>query len=375
MNAVQRGPRPGRILGVVALACLALQFPGSLVWSGLALGAWLVATACLDRASLRRMWMPRFWAVTLLLALATGVLLGQKEATGSGALVSWQGLEAGALLVVRGALIFGLTSWASHAIPGPRLLRILARVGLASLGRAASVALSTVPHLQQRLVAMWQDGERSRDRGHIGRIKEFAVLAFCETVRLAQGLAADRARVAAILGSPGVGKTSTLLQVAERLREAGLQVGGVAQPALYRDGARVGYELLDLATGEKRPFATLTSQGGIDGTRFAFDEAGWVWAAERIRAAMRTADVVAVDEVGRIEAKGDGHMRALLGPATFGRARWWLLAVRSDCADAIQEQVGEFAVRVTLDAMPQTNGLVARIVTEVCNSYSRREPT
>ena len=157
-----------------------------------------------------------------------------------------------------------------------------------------------------------------------------------------------RVRVAALQGAPGEGKTTRILAIAARLREAGLKVCGVVQPAVHVDGKRTGYDLLDVATGDRVPFARVAEATRPGGPRFAFDKAGWAWASERIRQARQDADVVVVDEIGRLEASGGGHLEALREAVPGGRERWWLLSVRRDGAAAIQQWVGGFDLREDL---------------------------
>ena len=54
------GPLRSAILGAAAAASVALQVGGSLRWSAVALGLWLLALLVLDRDLLRRLWLPRF---------------------------------------------------------------------------------------------------------------------------------------------------------------------------------------------------------------------------------------------------------------------------------------------------------------------------
>jgi len=357
MNVGAGGRAADRVLGVLAVACVALQFPGTLALSAVSLAAWLAALAWLDRPALRRMWMPRFFAITVVLALATGVVLGRKDFQAWGVPLSSDGFAAGALMVVRGALIFGLSTWAGPAVAGRRLPGLLRHVGLERLGASAAVALGLLPELQARLGAAPRiqasagtGGNPGGRAGRIGRLHARAVSAFCETVRLAEDLARAvarpaRVRVAALQGAPGEGKTTRILAITARLREAGLEVGGVVQPAVHMDGKRTGYDLLDVATGDRVPFARVAPATRPGGPRFAFDKAGWDWASERIRRARRDADVVVVDEVGRLEASGGGHLEALRVAMPGGRERWWLLSVRRDGAAAVQQWVGGFDLR------------------------------
>ncbi len=54
-----------------------------------------------------------------------------------------------------------------------------------------------------------------------------------------------------ITGPPGIGKTTILLKTVTILKERGLNVGGMLSREVRENGARVGFEILDL-TSEKR---------------------------------------------------------------------------------------------------------------------------
>ncbi len=376
MSHLAGRPRGDRLLAVIAVACIGMQFPGTLPLSLTALATWMAAVAWLDRPVLRRMWMPRFWAITLVLALGTGFLLGRPDLDLWGIPLSTGGLTAGGLMIARGALILGLTSWAARAMTAGRLRRALSAVGLEPLGGAAAVAVGLLPEMQGRLREIAQAQSGIGTNGRFFRLREVAVAGFCETLLLAERIAAGkgpgrRARIAAVVGAPGEGKTTTVLRMAQRLREAGLRVGGVVQPG-WTDGVRTGYALLDLATGWTRSFAILVPDPPPGGPRFRFDDAGWAWAADRIREARRTADVVVVDEIGRIEAAGGGHLLALRAVIWDERAGWWLLSVRADGADAVEQEVGGFEVRMDLapgddERSADVQAMVARMVDTVSN--------
>jgi nucleoside-triphosphatase len=52
-----------------------------------------------------------------------------------------------------------------------------------------------------------------------------------------------------LTGPPGCGKTSVLLNLAEKLRANGHIVGGIICPEIRRGGARTGFRILDLMGG------------------------------------------------------------------------------------------------------------------------------
>ena len=157
----------------------------------------------------------------------------------------------------------------------------------------------------------------------------------------------------AIAAPPRHGKTTTLLALARGLARAGTSCTGVAQPALYQGGRVVGYELVDIPSGERRPFAkrrghpsssTLWSRDRLPtpgALPFRFDDTGLAWAAARIQ---RPADVLLVDELGWLEAAGHGHLPALQTALSGGLHRAVVLAVRMDALPAIEAHLGSFRV-------------------------------
>jgi nucleoside-triphosphatase THEP1 len=149
-------------------------------------------------------------------------------------------------------------------------------------------------------------------------------------------------KLAAVVGARQSGKTTTLRELAEALSASGLVVGGVVQIAALEAGQPVAYELEDVATGARRQLARRRSGAAPRGLGFEFDEDAWGWAADVLRRAREHCDVVVVDELGRLEATGAGHLPALRTPVIREKAHLWLLGVRADAASAIESRLGSF---------------------------------
>ncbi|HUU03476.1 MAG TPA: nucleoside-triphosphatase [Myxococcota bacterium] len=333
-----------RVPAFIALGCIFLQIPGRLLPALAALAIWLVCLALCDRQGLLRMARPRFWIVSLVLAVACGLLLGRRDTKFLGMLISSSGMQSGLLMVVRGAFIFGLSIWASRALSGITRARLGRRSG--RLTGAVGAAFRLLPELGERLRCEWRAAPPKK-----GRLRRIGVLAadmLVHTARIAEQAAqratASRGRLlVAVLGPPDSGKTTTIREIADRLRGRRLAVAGVSQPKDFRNGSTLGYNLRDEASGENRSFAVPNpSSGRQDLTGYKFDPGGWLWARELISSACGSADVVIVDELGSLEAAGKGHMPALMASIRKGRCVW-LVGVRKGFERAIQQRTGPFS--------------------------------
>ena len=69
-------------------------------------------------------------------------------------------------------------------------------------------------------------------------------------------------RILLITGSPGVGKTTLLLKVAEALKANGYGVGGMISRDVRTSGSRVGFEVTDLNSGNKGWLASVQQEIG-----------------------------------------------------------------------------------------------------------------
>lgn len=153
----------------------------------------------------------------------------------------------------------------------------------------------------------------------------------------------------AMVGGRETGKSSALAALVMEIEKRGLGVGGVLQPAVHEGGERIGYDLLDVADGSRFPFARKKPVVGPDELSFEFDPRGWTWARDRIREARWHADLLVVDELGKLEARGEGHMAALGAPFwSDERAPVWVLSIRDLALDPVVDRIGAMDVVVRL---------------------------
>lgn len=65
-----------------------------------------------------------------------------------------------------------------------------------------------------------------------------------------------------VTGPPRSGKTTVLRRVTDHLESRGLRPGGIVCPELRSDGDRVGFEVVDLATGDRGVMAHVDREEG-----------------------------------------------------------------------------------------------------------------
>lgn len=115
-----------------------------------------------------------------------------------------------------------------------------------------------------------------------------------------------------LTGRPGVGKTTVLLRIVERLKKRGLKVGGLVSREVREDGSRVGFKVIDLEDGREGWLAHIRQPVGprIGKYRVCMRDLESI-GVEAILKAIREADVVVIDEVGPMELFSQSFKRAV----------------------------------------------------------------
>ena len=109
-------------------------------------------------------------------------------------------------------------------------------------------------------------------------------------------------RLFLVTGRPGVGKTTVLLNAANELKTKGYTVGGMLSREVRQEGARIGFEIVDFATGQRGWLAHVNQPTGPQVSKYRvdlhdLDQIG----VNAIRNALKDAEVVIIDEIGPME--------------------------------------------------------------------------
>lgn len=115
-----------------------------------------------------------------------------------------------------------------------------------------------------------------------------------------------------LTGCPGVGKTTALLRIAEDLKAKGQSVGGMISREVRICGERVGFEILDLNNGRHGWLAHVNQKIGPRIGKYKvnmkdLEDIG----VSAIEQAVRSMDVVVIDEIGPMELVSEKFQAAV----------------------------------------------------------------
>ncbi len=123
-----------------------------------------------------------------------------------------------------------------------------------------------------------------------------------------------------ITGLPGAGKTYVLQKVIEMLEEGGLTIGGMINDPIMEGRHKTGCSVRDLVTGDSEVFAstdiesrTVVGKMGVDIE--ALEKIG----VAAIKRACEECDIVAIDEVGRLEVECPAFIEAVKEALELGK--------------------------------------------------------
>ena len=138
------------------------------------------------------------------------------------------------------------------------------------------------------------------------------------------------------------GKTTFLRAYLAQKAHQGRAIGGIVSPAVFENDQCVGYDLIDVRSGTRRPLARL----------FAFDQSclavGKYWLevnaikagnAAIVSAVRERLDITAIDEVGPLEFRGQGWALALeRALQEYAAERELVVVVRPSLVDKLPDR-------------------------------------
>lgn len=123
-----------------------------------------------------------------------------------------------------------------------------------------------------------------------------------------------------ITGLPGAGKTYVLQKVIEMLEESGLTIGGMINDPIMEGRHKTGCSVRDLITGDSEIFASTDIESRVVVEKMGIDvEALEKVGVTAIKRAGEECDIVAIDEVGRMEVESNAFIEAVKEALELGK--------------------------------------------------------
>ncbi|MHC4155475.1 MAG: nucleoside-triphosphatase [Planctomycetota bacterium] len=154
----------------------------------------------------------------------------------------------------------------------------------------------------------------------------------------------ERDRLVFWTGPKHSGKTTAAGELATRAREEGFCVAGLLAPAVYERNRLVGFDAVDVRTGEQVSPASHRKETG-EGEGFRFTERGHKLGKAALDVStVRSAELVIVDEFGPMELQGNGwrdQVDLLLAETDAAI----LLVVREELVEEVERLYGDYGGR------------------------------
>jgi len=182
-------------------------------------------------------------------------------------------------------------------------------------------------------------------------------------------------RLLFVTGQPGVGKTTLLLHVVDNLKTKGYKVGGMTSSEVREQGTRIGFEIVNLQTGQKGWLAHIRQRVGpqVGKYRVNLDDLKNI-GADSILNAIENADITVVDEIGPMELFSQAFKDAIQRAVDSGKPLLGTIHFRAQdpLMNAIRKRDDVEIIEVTVENRGSINSLItAKILKILQNSIGK----
>lgn len=132
-----------------------------------------------------------------------------------------------------------------------------------------------------------------------------------------------------ITGPPGIGKTTLLNKIKNKIKDRGYSIGGMYCPEIREEAKRTGFEIIDIDSGRKGVLASISSTTGptVGKYRVNLDGINDIGVLA-LKNALKTSDYVFIDEIAPME----------LASGSFSQAVWELMESRKPVIAVIHQR-------------------------------------
>lgn len=280
--------------------------------------------------ALRQLSKPKFWVFFVGITMVSAFIITAIQNNGD----NWvQGLLAGLQMNFRAAIVISGFTVLGTELYNPIIRQFFSRSTFKQLPVALNLAFETLPYV-------------------IGKLPDVkSILKYPVTViRLLVNHAEDRFKelksiqkkpVFLITGDKSEGKTRFTKELIESLQSGKISVGGVLSCKITINGTTSGYDLIDIATGERMQFLKINGELTSHKVgRFEINSQTLLQGKQILHPSkLSMHDVVVIDETGKLEVQGKGWADSIEG-ILKANSHPLVITVRTDFINAVIEKFG-----------------------------------
>lgn len=289
-------------LGMISVLLL-MNFAGVAWWFSVGIML-IVLWAFRYKSALRPLLKPKFWIFFVVITMLSSFLFARFQ---SAELTIADGLLIGLQMNFRAAIMIVGFSAVGKELSNPVIRNFFIRTSFRQLPLALEIAFETLPFVIVNLPPL-----KDIFRKPVGVIRQIGAQSefWLEKVALTMK---KKSNVVLITGEIGSGKTTLISGISSRLKESGIKTGGIIAPAVYENGGKTGYKILDVATDQKMLLSHIHDTEGMArvGRYFFIPEAIDFGRAALSVSRNMDSQIILIDEIGAWELQGQGWASSL----------------------------------------------------------------
>ena len=317
---------------ILIIGCLLLaNYISFLSWS-LLIVLIVIIWAIRYKRALRQLVRPKFWVFFVFITMVTAIVFSRLE---SADYSTWDGIRIGIEMNLRAILlIMGFTVLGTE-LYNPSIRNYLQEGRFSQLTLAMELSFNTLPSIISDIPDLKTMVQKP------GRVIYHLLSNADNRLEEIHRKQRNPARIFILTGERDEGKTRNLRFTIYNLQFRMVSVGGIYSPKVIEDGMIRGYDVVDIMTGERFEFLR---KGGRDEDQrigsYYIRQDGLEKGLKAIdRAIEAGVEVIAIDEVGRLELQGKGWAPALRKALAIKDIKVYLV-VRKDFVEEVVEEFG-----------------------------------
>ncbi len=257
------------------------------------------------KRSYRLLKKPKFWIIFVLITMLTSFLFSKFQ-NSQGDI--YGGLMIGLQMNFRAVIIIMGFAAVGTEFSNPLIRGFFNRHSFYQLPSTLEIAFETLPFVIGNMPDF-----KSFFKKPVNVILKIIIQAevWLDRVKLKQN---DKRNIIIITGDIGQGKTTLLGEIIDWCRNNNIKMGGILSPAVYENDKRIGYDLVNVANGEKEILSRINGDGNMLCVgKYYFYEKGIGFGIDALALENNMqSKMMVIDEIGFLELENKGWAKSLI---------------------------------------------------------------